>query len=362
MVRAPCDAVRVLLTEIVKWPADVPTDFLPLKAWKERWTVEQCGAETTYHVEYKPGLQGSIAVEIGIPGIGAPEPPPPTTLNGRLLQAAEFGDIRLIEKLLAEGAAVKATNEHGRTPFIAAVSSGHRKAAKVLLNHGSELDAQERGGGSALYYAAATGAPEMVRMLLDAGTTVHLTLKNGADLLTHAAGSGNVETVRLLLEAGTITDSKSGKLTEPLIEAATYGLSDMVLFLLERGADPHPAALYALSHGCNSPEVARILIARGSSTVTDRTRTLLNALRRRSDEDCAELARVLLTSDLNLEQVDGDGNTALILASRGGYLQIVQSLLKKGADVTVRNREGKSALDVAGTKKMADLLQKAIKP
>ncbi len=360
-VRAPCNTVRVLRTEIVKWPADARTDLLPLKAWKECWTVDQCGTGTTYRIEFKPNLRGGVDVEVRIPGLGAAEPSPPATLDANLLEAAELGNLRLIERLLAEGADTKSSNENGRTPFIGAASSGHLGAARLLLRHGSEIDARERGGASALYYASATGAPELVRMLLDAGANVHQGQDGRVDLLAAAAGSGNVEVARLLLDAGAPVDSGSGRLSKALIEAATYGQSEMVVFLLDHGAAAHSEALYALSLGCNSPEVARFLVAGGSTTAKGRTQTLLNALRRDSDEDCAALAHVLLAWDIELDQVDTHGNTALILASRGGYADVVQSLLKKGAEPNARNRDGKTALDVAANKRIADLLRKGKK-
>ncbi len=372
VVRAPCKSLRVLKTEILKWPPDVWTDnprlgVGPLKTWKERWHVEQCGTETAYRIEYKANLRGGIDVEIHIPGIGEPEPPPPTTLNAKLLEAAETGKLRLIEKLLAEGADVKSTNEYGRTPFIAAVAHGYNKAAKLLLEHGSDVKALEKRGASALYYAAGTGTPELVRMLLAAGADIHQKFDNGEEPLAEAAVCGNIEAAQLLLEAGADINARSRYLSTPLMEAATYGWSEMMLFLLDHGADPGlrsaaaETALHRLALGCNSPGVARVLLARGSSTKQDRTETLLKTLSRGFDDDCVALARVLLESDIDINRLDGEGNTALLLAARGGYPEIVQSLLKKGADPTVRNKQGKLALDLAASPKIADVLRKATK-
>lgn len=49
--------------------------------------------------------------------------------------------------------------------------------------------------------------------------------------------------------------------------------------------------------------------------------------------------------DINLQAIDGD--TALILASLFGNSEIVKMLLEAGADWTIKNKSGKTALDIA---------------
>ena len=62
--------------------------------------------------------------------------------------------------------------------------------------------------------------------------------------------------------------------------------------------------------------------------------------------------------DINAKNKDGE--TALMLASSEGHLEIVKLLLlRKGADVNIKNNDGKTALDLAKTKEIKDLLRKA---
>ena len=364
-----CKTPRVVKTEIVKWPPEMWEEDQRMgvgswKIWRERWHVDHCGAAMVYKIEYKSNHRGGIDIGVQIPGTGQPEPPPASSLNALLLEAAEMGNLRLIEKLLTEGAEVKTTNENGRTPLIAAVSYGYIKAVKLLLEHGSDVKAQEKGGATALYYAG-TGSAELIRMLLAAGSDIHQERENGEGPLFQAASTGNIEAAEVFLEAGADVNARSQGQFTPLMEAGTYGWSEMMLFLMAHGADPSLRAtggttvLHKLALGCNSPEVARVLLARGSFTKQDRTQTLLKALSRTFDDNCEALARVLLESEVDVEQRDEEGNTALILAARGGYTEIVQSLLKKGADVAVRNRLGHTALDLAANRQAANLIRKA---
>lgn len=48
--------------------------------------------------------------------------------------------------------------------------------------------------------------------------------------------------------------------------------------------------------------------------------------------------------------------TALFLSSRWGYLKNVEVLLKHGADLTIKNKSGMTALDVARAEKHQDVV------
>jgi Ankyrin repeats (3 copies) len=59
----------------------------------------------------------------------------------------------------------------------------------------------------------------------------------------------------------------------------------------------------------------------------------------------AEVVDILLEHGANMSMVDFGGDTALLLAARGGHEKIMESLLKKGADSNFAN--GESALHIA---------------
>ena len=60
-----------------------------------------------------------------------------------------------------------------------------------------------------------------------------------------------------------------------------------------------------------------------------------------------ENVRLLLDNDADPNELDDDGNTALIWASQGAYTDIVRLLLEKGADPSIRDDDGWTALTVA---------------
>ena len=57
--------------------------------------------------------------------------------------------------------------------------------------------------------------------------------------------------------------------------------------------------------------------------------------------------QMLLATGSNTDQVDTNGNTALLYAVQEGHVEIVKMLLLAGADPTVENKFGASAISLA---------------
>ena len=91
-----------------------------------------------------------------------------------MLQAAQFGDIRILEALLKAGANVESPNPDGETALMLVARTGNVAAAKVLLKHGADVNARENfRGQTALIWAAAESQPEMVKLLVGSHADVN---------------------------------------------------------------------------------------------------------------------------------------------------------------------------------------------
>jgi ankyrin repeat protein len=49
----------------------------------------------------------------------------------------------------------------------------------------------------------------------------------------------------------------------------------------------------------------------------------------------------------------------LILASKHGHIDVVKYLVEKGADLTAKDKTGKTAIDIAKTEKIKEILSQA---
>ncbi len=88
--------------------------------------------------------------------------------------------------------------------------------------------------------------------------------------------------------------------------------------------------------GCNT--------ARQPATTTPETEALLRAARSGNADTVKTL---LASSNVDVNGVDADGNTALIEAARFGHDDVVSALLIARADVNAKNKAGKTALQLA---------------
>ena len=64
--------------------------------------------------------------------------------------------------------------------------------------------------------------------------------------------------------------------------------------------------------------------------------------------------------NITINTPDENGNTLLIISSKSGSVSSVKDLLNNGANPLIKNKEGKTAIDVAATDEIRNLLQKAI--
>jgi ankyrin repeat protein len=64
----------------------------------------------------------------------------------------------------------------------------------------------------------------------------------------------------------------------------------------------------------------------------------------------------LLEYNAVIDSQTDEGTSALMIASANGNTQIVQLLLEKGANTSLRNKYGKSAIDVASSGEIRKLL------
>jgi ankyrin repeat protein len=173
-------------------------------------------------------------------------------LNQKLMEAAESGDADEVRRLIAEGADVNFTTEHGFRPLLMAVYYAHLDAARVLLAHGADVNYAGFSEGTALIFAAGSGLAEIVSLLLEQGADVNLALPRGGETALHVAVfSDRTEVVQLLLQAGADVNQRTATASgtdlfnggaklwaeTPLHFAAAYAGPATLEALLAAGAD-----------------------------------------------------------------------------------------------------------------------------
>ena len=155
-------------------------------------------------------------------------------------------------------------------------------------------------------------------------------------------------------------DSFVGTAQTPLVVACEQGLTEAIGMLLELGANINledsagNTVLTLASNQLNVP-VVQYLLARGASTDArnGRGQTALSALFEDSYlqdytlekvEMLLQVITLLVEHGANVNTVDNKGNSVLMLwIVEDGCVPAIKQLLDYGADVSVKNRKGKSA-------------------
>ena len=232
--------------------------------------------------------------------------------------AAKFGKVEVAKFLLHHGASVNSLIT--KTPLFLACEEGQIDMTKLLLNHGANVQLAYN-DSTPLYVACQNGHLDVVKLLLR--RHVNVTPWLGRKNPLHAAiGMGHLEVAKLLIQHGANVNARDKENSTPLHIACKKGNLELVKLLLDNGArsDFHDQDMYTPLHIASklgNVELATILIESGA---------IIN---------CKFL---------------GSSTTPLHVASYYGQKEIVKLLLDHGCQLRLKNKENKTAFDLAKQK------------
>ena len=240
--------------------------------------------------------------------------------NIALFAAAGKDCVEIAKRLIAAGASVEAANRFGTTALGQAAREGHLDMVDLLLAHGAEINARNVGGATPLYIAADSDRTAVVHRLLAKGADPNLARNNGLTPLTAAAYNGNADIVADLLAHHANPNRPDNTEKTAILYAAAKGFTPVVQLLLKAGVDPKAAygnRLTALMWAAGYADGAGI-------------------------DDAQNVAKLLIDHGALLDAADNRGRTALMIAAETGHLEMVDLLLKRGADRELRDKRAKA--------------------
>ena len=220
---------------------------------------------TTTAVPTDASRAASAAATISATAIPSPTPvvtaAPSKETNADLINAARIGDLAAVQRLLAAGASVGATNSSGATALVVAAYGNHLEVAEVLVAAGADVNLQDATRQNA-YLIATSEIGESDRAL----ALLRLTLRAGADVNSHdvyngtglirAADRGYASIVAELLRTTVDKDHINNLGWTALLEAVLLGGGDarhtsVVRLLVDAGVNvniPDRAGVTPLGH------------------------------------------------------------------------------------------------------------------
>jgi ankyrin repeat protein len=290
-----------------------------------------------------------------------------------LLYAAREGCVECARHLIAAGADLDLEDPERITPLNMALLNLHFEFAAFMVNAGADLDKWDLFGRSPVYMAAdvstlpvkgngamavipspdAVTALDVARLMLEKGANPNIRLKRrppyrdvpqdrggdailaqGATPLLRAARAGDAPFVELLLKHGALVDLPSKEGVTPLMAAAGVEFGDRVTRGRNRTTDGVLATM-------------KLLIDAGANVnaamVTERRAVV--------PENTSQAAAYAIQLRGRPSQVPSPfavpHQTAIHGAAQRGFTEFVKFLAEHGADLTVKDANGRTPLELA---------------
>jgi len=299
--------------------------------------------------------------------------------SAMLVNAILKKNIGEVKSLLAAGADPDLAQDADHTsPMTIAVGQGQFEIADLLRQAGGH-------GVGVFSEAAAKGDVAQMQALVDAGADVNETMRTGETPLSFAARCIQVKAVQFLLDHGANPNLFN-----------VYGFtpySDSCEMAMRCDSWKQMGRAFPLINGMNATDAAKgfqdimALISRAKPDVNYRNKdgeTALHAAAKTGNTEAFDLPNY--SPDINAQRNDGmtplmlaiatqpknadiNNNGSVILnygTPKAKYYSargwIVMRLLAKGADVTLKNKAGKTAMDLARENGNAEILQLMLHP
>lgn len=313
-------------------------------------------------------------------------------LDGFVDDLLDYGDLNLFKSILDEGLKLDRVDQYGYSLLDSAVYFDNMEVVKFLLEKDADINKKSQSKLS-LFKISTNSSISMIKFLIEKGMdtkedrlgVVTKALRNNKrdiaeflvkkgfpfdkknltdEYIRHYISKGKEEAVAFLLDHGLDVNHKVyyGFHKEPLIiNAIVEWENDIAKLLLEKGANIHalieydsgtifknpPTALSAAIIRKNS-EIVSLLLEKGAKvdaiSEKDDVAPLLIALQNQN----AKIAKMLIEKGCKVDVIKkGNGLSALMYASYYGYFNTVKMLVENGADIKHKDKEGRTAYDIA---------------
>jgi len=195
-------------------------------------------------------------------------------------------------------------------------------------------------------------------------------------LLMKAAKNNNLNIVNALLKAGASTGEIKGKYgsglvvkNSPLIFAvsnilnSTFKFKRVTINNVEKTVLKQTGMYHPDCNPNNAPEIVKVLLDKGVDVniqdkdgltplmivIKDAKNEENNIYEDKSNYDLdkdirAKIVRILFRNHANVNAVDNNGQTALMMAVNNDNLEMIETLVNNGADVNIQNNKGETPL------------------
>ncbi len=244
--------------------------------------------------------------------------------------AAMKGDAEMVQMLVTAGANLRATTRLGAyVPLYLAAKGGHSAAVASLLAAGADVEAASASGATPLMIAAAAGDTRTVTMLVEGGSKVDARdTAKGETALMYAAGYNRADVVRLLLQRGA-----DARITTRVVDLAALSAPEEDTMARQAGGPPRRPV--------DVPGVTRPL--RYNELIG--TQGGLTAMHFAARQGFVESVTAMMDAGVDINQPNpGDHMTPLLIAIVNGHFDLAKVMVEKGASPSQPSANGVTPL------------------
>ncbi|WP_455756457.1 ankyrin repeat domain-containing protein [Sulfurimonas sp.] len=259
-----------------------------------------------------------------------------------LHNAAYYNQIEIINILLDKGFDIDAKDNNGHTPLFNATNNDTndcKDAIKLLIENGANVNEKDKYGFPLFFNMfrrvefADTKEEEkeyiaLIELMLENGLNVNIIGIGGQTTLHRAVIGDHEEVAKLLLEKGTelnavYLDSNLDE-NSPLTEAIRFSAPKLIKLYVDNGA------------------LEKSLLKNG-----------MNYLSQYILHNCnLDTFKHLVRSGLDINELNANGTTPLMIAVSQSSEDIVKYLVKQGAKLEIKSNSGDTALSIAEQKSL----------
>ena len=299
------------------------------------------------------------------PPSGSPTAVTSAPAEPAFVQAARLGDAQAVGRMLREGAAVDDTDAAGRTGLGTVVEEGdgapsYIDTVRLLVARGAAVP-------PALVEKAEIRGQDAVADTLTAVSAGPPLDPPGA--LLAAAASGNADLAAAAVRAGAGLEVRDARQRTPLLLAVTGDRLEVARLMVGPGADPdalddrHDTPWLVTGVTGSVPMLEILLPADPDLTIRNRFGGV--SVIPAAERGLVDYVRRVVQTGIDVNHVNDPGWTALLEAVVYGdgstrYQEIVRILLAAGADPSIVDANGRTALEHAearGQREVAQVLQ-----
>ncbi|XP_055932458.1 ankyrin-3-like [Argiope bruennichi] len=230
------------------------------------------------------------------------------------------GDIKTIVTLAEYGVKVSQV-ENGQTPLHLALIRGKLLAARKLISLGADLSIRNKDGFTPLHLAVIHDCVSLIDYLIDTESECDVNAfdENGNTALHIAVLLGKINAIHALLIRGADADFPNREVNAPLHIAIIQGNSDVLDIVLQYVTKPNIL---------DKDELRPLHLA---------------VLHNQIDA----IPKIGCLDNIKVNYLNGDGDSALHLATKLGNLEAIAELYYLGANLNLKNSKGYSPIHLA---------------